>query len=130
MNVNMEKFVEGLHSYLSKQIQPLADRVKNLEQGGSGGKSSAKILFDSVRELIDKRQKPLLKRIEDLESKLESIESKGLDYCGTYQRALRYERGDVVTHKGSMWVHVYDSSCNYEPGSSPYWQLAVKGVLK
>ncbi|MCK7597795.1 hypothetical protein M0G74_10990 [Microbulbifer sp. CAU 1566] len=92
--MNVEKFVEGLHDYLSKQIQPLADRIKNLE------------------------------------SKLESIESKGMEYRGIYQRAQHYGRGDVVTHKGSMWVHVTDGSRGYAPGDGACWQLAAKGHSK
>lgn len=39
-------------------------------------------------------------------------------------RALDYQRGDVVTHKGSAWIAVRDAAM--EPGDTPEWQLMVK----
>ncbi|TPG45514.1 hypothetical protein EAH75_18010 [Rhodanobacter glycinis] len=59
-----------------------------------------------------------------LKQRIERIEARGVKYCGTWQRSGEYERGDLATHKGSMWHAV--TSTREEPGASSAWQLAVK----
>jgi hypothetical protein len=68
----------------------------------------------------------LLKKIAALENRLAQIEERGLEYVGTFQRAVSYRRGSVVTADGSMWVALQDTGPNEIPGEHPKWQLAVK----
>lgn len=62
--------------------------------------------------------------VERLESRVRELEGRGIKYCGTYQRALDYERGAVVTHQGSAWIALTETGD--EPGTSGDWQLMVK----
>jgi hypothetical protein len=70
-----------------------------------------------IMEVVASANKALKRRIE-------KIEDKGVKYLGTWQRSADYERGDLATHKGSMWHAI--ASTRDEPGTSSAWQLAVK----
>ncbi|MCY1530860.1 hypothetical protein D9M68_660660 [compost metagenome] len=75
-------------------------------------------------------------RIESLENQLKSLsekaaelEERGLKYCGTWQRALDYRRGDCVTHKGCLWTAV--KATNQAPDEAVSdWQLSAKGAQR
>jgi hypothetical protein len=74
-----------------------------------------------ARELARQEIAPLLRRIEELEK-------RGIEYCGTYQRAQSYRRGSLITHDGSVWACIEDAAVNESPGSHPSkWQMAVRG---
>lgn len=73
-----------------------------------------------------------LVRIESLENELKRlsslisvVEERGLKYCGTWQRAQDYQRGDSVTHKGSLWTAI--RTTNKAPDQGSDWQLSAKG---
>ncbi|WP_054910474.1 hypothetical protein [Pseudomonas sp. NBRC 111135] len=75
-------------------------------------------------------------RIEVLESELkglsikaDAIEERGLKYCGTWQRAMDYRRGDCVTHKGSLWTALKATSQAPEEAATD-WQLSAKGAKR
>jgi len=65
----------------------------------------------------------LLKRIEALEAK-----PAALKYLGVFDEGRGYSKGDVVTHRGGMWVALEANSVKPdEQGAGPRsWQLAVK----
>ena len=75
MDLDLKKFVAGLHDYLGKAITPLAADVKAMRAEVAGLKAS-----------------------------LATLETRGLQYRGTYQRADEYRVGDAVTYAGSLWV--------------------------
>ena len=63
---------------------------------------------------------PLAERVTALEKQVRQVR-----FCGTYQRALHYERGNLVTFRGSLWSALCDGPG--APGENPAeWQLAVK----
>lgn len=70
---------------------------------------------------------PLLKKIEALESEVQSLrqEKSSLRYMGVFQRAITYQRGNIVTHDGSAWIKISDSD-DGAPGACESWQLMVK----
>ncbi|MBV7586872.1 hypothetical protein KW851_28855 [Pseudomonas sp. PDM33] len=77
-----------------------------------------------------------LERIEQLEGKLKGLseqaavlEERGLKYCGTWQRAMDYRRGDCVTHKGSLWTAVKATDKAPDEAASD-WQLSAKGAQR
>jgi hypothetical protein len=72
-----------------------------------------------VAERIEQATKPLRERIIELEK-------RGVNYCGVYQRAALYRRGDIVTVDGSMYVAIADVEPNQAPGNGNNWQLCVK----
>jgi len=68
-----------------------------------------------------------LDRIEQLESRLAEVESRGFKYCGVYQKAQKYARGDVVTYSGSAFVAIKDAVPDNEiPNASGCWQMFVQ----
>lgn len=68
----------------------------------------------------------ILKAFQPLRERMDALESAGIRYCGIYQRAMEYKRGDTVTHDGSMWVATCETPPHQIPGNSSRWQLAVK----
>ncbi|SFC50242.1 hypothetical protein SAMN05216577_106153 [Pseudomonas citronellolis] len=77
-----------------------------------------------------------LERIEQLEGKLKglseqatALEERGLKYCGTWQRAMDYRRGDCVTHKGCLWTAVKATDKVPDEAVSD-WQLSAKGATR
>lgn len=77
-----------------------------------------------------------IERIECLENQLKNLsekaaelEDRGLKYCGTWQRALDYRRGDCVTHKGSLWTAVKATNKAPDEAASD-WQLSAKGAQR
>lgn len=63
--------------------------------------------------------------LSGLRNRLRDAERKGLRYSGTWQRALQYTQGDVVTHDGSAWVCLSPET-KAKPGDGADWQLFVK----
>src|SRR5262245_23821626 len=61
-----------------------------------------------------------------LQERIAALESTGIKYVGTYQRAQNYSRGDVCTYEGSMWVCTCPTPPMEVPGKSVCWQLSVK----
>ena len=72
-----------------------------------------------VRDEIEKAVRPLVQRIAELET-------RGVEYKGTFQRSCFYARGDLVTHSGSLWCAAAETKPLEIPGVSPSWVLAVK----
>jgi hypothetical protein len=79
-------------------------------------------------------EKPLLRRIEQLEQsntqlkqRIIELEAKGVEYAGTYQRAVSYRRGSIVTFGGHMHCAVRDTQPGEQPLQHPSWQLCLKG---
>jgi hypothetical protein len=65
-------------------------------------------------------------RISELQKRLVEIETRGIEYCGTFQRAVGYRKGSCVTFDGSMWVAVVGTEPNESPKTSSKWVLCVK----
>src|SRR5262245_52224532 len=70
--------------------------------------------------------KPLQAEIKELKARIAELELTGIKFCGTYQRAAQYKRGDVCNHDSSMWVAVCETPPMEVPGKSNCWQLSVK----
>jgi hypothetical protein len=64
-------------------------------------------------------------RLDSAEKRLDATEGRGLRFCGVYQRAAEYQRGDAVTADGSLFIALTDNPQG-DPGGSNDWQLAVK----
>ncbi|WP_028731639.1 transposase [Rhizobium leguminosarum] len=67
-------------------------------------------------------------KLKALAARIAAIEEGGIRYLGNYQRASFYNKGDTVTHSGSLWVALKTVAEGTAPGSDPAcWQLASKG---
>jgi hypothetical protein len=104
------------------------------EQSGAPvhmGEGDVEIVLDAIlghTQPLVKRLANALDRIAELERRLVEIETKGVSYTGTFQRAIEYRRGALVTHDGSLWVALADmrAPCPEPGGGAPEWQLAVR----
>jgi len=63
----------------------------------------------------------------DINLRLDLIENRGVKYHGVYESGSVYGKGDIVTHKGTIW-YCKESSATGEPGRSDGWQLMVKSA--
>lgn len=64
-----------------------------------------------------------------LKARVAVLESRGIEFCGTWQRACEYRRGSVVSADGAMWVALRDTVDGEAPGKAPdAWQLTVKSA--
>lgn len=82
-------------------------------------------LMDGIGAALADVAGPLEKRIAELETRLAEVQERGVKYCGVFQGASTYNRGDLVTSGGSMWHSNVDGNRS-KPGTGTSWQLAVK----
>jgi hypothetical protein len=107
-----------------KQLKSARDEAAS--RGLKGAELNAEFEADKLRCLVARIDADLAEKLDALESRIRSIEDRGLKYCGVYQRASTYQRGDVTTHKGALWICLQPT---FEtPGASDSWQLAVKAA--
>ena len=68
------------------------------------------------------------KRLDALDARLAALEvrPRGLEFCGTWQRANLYNRHQGVVHGGSLFVCTADATRGEIPGSSNSWTLCAK----
>ena len=97
------------------------------------GKAFGREIVELVKGYVDRVLAPRDARVVALDARLKAVEEcvnkidgRGIRYCGVYQRAQFYERGDVVTSAGGCWIALRDVDPTEAPGSAA-WQLAVKG---
>lgn len=100
--------------------QAKARGAELVQKAGESGGSPVEI----VGRLAMQMHMHFSEELHRLTERVESLSARGLKYAGVWQRALDYERGDVVTHKGSAWVAVREAAT--EPGEASEWQLMVK----
>ncbi len=82
----------------------------------------ADALGKSVRSLFD-REHGRFKALEDRVAELEA-DARNKEYRGVHDPGITYERGNSVTHHGSIWIA--KKATTAVPGTSTDWQLAVK----
>jgi hypothetical protein len=71
-----------------------------------------KVVGQAIREATA----PLLKRIAALE---QAIEGRGLKFMGKFNRAVTYEKSDMTTYAGSIWIAARRTTD--APGSCSDW---------
>lgn len=81
--------------------------------------------------VVDELKAHITQRLAPLEQRLAQLETKGVSladaYQGTWQRGgAAYQRGELVSHGGSLWLATADTV--EQPGSGPAsgWTLVVK----
>ena len=105
----------------SATIAALAQRVLDLEHRKPSPMSAAdekQFMRDIGQFIID--------QIAPLKARIAELELTGIKFCGSYQRAQVYQRGDVVLHDSAHWVALTKIPPCDQPGKSEHWQLSVK----
>ena len=68
-------------------------------------------------------------QFDSLEKRLTTLEKSTKNtladsYKGTFDAEAHYERGDTLTHSGSLWLAMTRTKA--KPGHTPDWRLIVK----
>lgn len=83
----------------------------------------------SVHALIAAMTAATGAKLSALSARIEELEAGGVRYAGTWQRAMAYRKGSVVTSGGGMWAALRDTREGEKPGDAPdAWQLAAKAA--
>lgn len=83
----------------------------------------------SVHALIAGATASTAAKLKALSARIEQLEAGGVRYAGTWQRAMAYRKGSLVTSGGSLWAALRDTSEGERPGDAPNaWQLAAKAA--
>jgi hypothetical protein len=90
------------------------------------GIEQQKLFLKTVGRFVGAQLKPLQVEIAQLKERIAELEMTGIKFCGTYQRACEYKRGDVTNYEGGMWVATCAVPPQEPPGRSVCWQLSVK----
>ena len=74
----------------------------------------------------ERRDAALEQRMVALEARLLALEqrSAGVKWAGTWKQQRAYREGELVTHKGSLWLATCETVAR--PGQSADWILTVK----
>lgn len=107
----------------------LDERLAKMKVGGM----TIKGLVESVGNVMVELFRPFSKRLKTVEDRIAEVErglaelQRGLEqrsYQGTYDDTSAYQRHNMTTHGGSLWIALRDNADI--PGTTDSWKLAVK----
>src|SRR5262245_39561868 len=84
------------------------------------GKWLGQQLAQSLEAYTESKVAPLLRRIEELE------QAKPLRDAGVWRHGTRYQIGDVVSHRGTLWSCKAPTSIDAPGDGNTAWRLMVK----
>lgn len=111
-----------------EEIETVAKECQGLGVKEPFGMGTAIVLTGKLIHALE-RIEQLQGELKGLSEKAVALEERGLKYCGTWQRAMDYRRGDCVTHKGSLWTAVKATDKAPDEAVSD-WQLSAKGAQR
>jgi hypothetical protein len=77
---------------------------------------------ECVREYVERKLNPLIARLDAVEKATAAFK-----FCGVWNAARAYQRGNFVSHSGAMWHCEVDSAVGAKPGDGgDSWRLTVK----
>lgn len=116
-----EREVDALRGRVQLLEGQIAGRKSASPGGAAVGVDLADRLAAGVRVYVSRTVAPLAERLATIEARGE------VKYCGVWQAAGIYKRGNLCTRDGSLWVAVRDTTSS-PPGPGPDWQLCAKGA--
>jgi hypothetical protein len=99
----------------AREIETLRDEVRLLKA------AKAAPVPEAIEAHIERRIEDL--QIGDLRRAIDDM----LTYKGVYKSDHEYQRGQLVTHKGAMWLAQRPATIG-SPGNSDHWRLVVKSA--
>lgn len=86
-------------------------------------------LMDAILATMTSLRDRLTKRLDVLEQQMvvataKQAAPKGVRWAGVYREQTPFSEGELVTHKGGLWLAIADTSAR--PGVSADWRLVVK----
>lgn len=91
-------------------------------------KDEVKLFLQTIGRFVGAQVKPLQEEITALKAQIAELQENGVRYCGVYQRALTYKRGDQVTFDGARHTALRDIRPCEAPLKSDGWQLSDKSA--
>ncbi|HKQ22892.1 MAG TPA: hypothetical protein VJT81_00435 [Burkholderiales bacterium] len=126
-----DKFYENFKTYFEEVCDAMdaatGEDKEDLASLRNPASISAQLMAvtKAVRIELEKTYLHNAEKIQVLEAKVAELESRPvLKYAGVYSADAEYQRGEFVTHCGSLW-HCWTKTREV-PGTSDSWQLAVK----
>jgi hypothetical protein len=113
--------------YLVETEKALDTFIATKEQQRRFKKLDGNSFIQAVAMFVSSELDPLRKEIAKLKDRLAEIEAKGIEFSGSWQRAVEYRRGAMVVHDGSLFACIEATSPNETPGNSSKWVLCAKG---
>lgn len=68
----------------------------------------------------------LAAKVGQLEAKVADLKAERAVYKGTFNSAVRFNRGDLASHAGSLWHCNHDGVIGVRPGADHQWTLVSK----
>jgi hypothetical protein len=89
-------------------------------------KDEVQVFLKTIGRFVTDQTRPLRDEIAKLKARVAELEECGTKFCGTWQRANAYKRGEWVGFDGSGWVALGDVAPLEQPGTSDKWQLVIR----
>jgi hypothetical protein len=107
-------------------VDPVEMEKINQAIGRANEQSETRMLLQTIGRFVGAQVKPLQAEIARLKARVAELEEGGVKFCGSYQRANGYRRGQWVGFDGSGWVALSDVAPLEQPGTSDKWQLVIR----
>jgi hypothetical protein len=89
-------------------------------------KDEVQVFLKTIGRFVTDQTRPLRDEIAKLKARVAELEEGGAKFCGSWQRANSYRRGEWVGYDGSGWVALSDVQPLEQPGTSDKWQLVIR----
>jgi hypothetical protein len=133
MVMDLDQQIARLERILAKRIpipeSAILERAKRDPARVTHTEALMTGIAKAVSEHLAENVLPILKELQDMRQRMSEIEDRGLKYCGIYQRVLSYQRGDVVTCDGSLWISTC-ATTGVKPGDGAVWVMITKSQGK
>ena len=113
-----KKAIEAAITPLQQQIEAQQKTIASLQSDFEAALVEAVVVLDG-------KSLQLIRTFGDGNQKTTEIELPQLAYMGVFDAEKHYQKGDLVTHGGSMW-HCNEASSNKPDESGGAWTLCVK----
>jgi hypothetical protein len=86
-------------------------------------------LLRAVSRTIREQDEKLFRAVDE---RLKALEARTLadSYAGTHDSERSYQRGQLCSYAGSLWLCVHESDAGDKPGRSPNFRMIIKGASR
>lgn len=125
--MNLEKFIDGIHAYLQKQLAPILQKLQDLEQRqpekGEPGKDASP---DMIREMVQQElcEIPPAKNGEDGQPGRDGLDVEIIDL----DESKSYPRGTYATWNGGLLRSLRRTDPLEESPEKSGWHVIMNGI--
>lgn len=114
----LAKFSHVLFYALLRRLMSVEERIADME-GGHVNKSLDFEAYDTMAEMSE--------RLERVERAVEDLADHGFRYRGYWRDGFKAKKQDAITHNGSLWLAIRDTSDTPDNTSADWNVIARKG---